>query len=290
MCPVQGTAPNEAKRAILEESATCLIRREFQQLCRKLRGCEVVLYQSGRDAAEPHVTSGYFARAIVEDEFNHPSDPRRCIVFLKQLTYFDEVVPLMHDSGGGPEKKLFNPSGELIGWYAARDLRTLAPEEFAAIVDPTKSGPIDLKEPGVLYEAPAPDNVPLPIFGVRAYQVRDPAFARAIYYAYEGRCAISGLTMLSPNGKECSLEAVHWYPYALEPMNTISSGGLLAPSWHARIDSGAVLIHDDYTRSAPIEDRETLAITDRRLRLPAELQHWPDIALLRRKRALLGFA
>jgi hypothetical protein len=274
---------------MLDRSGTCLIRREFKNLCRKLRGADVVLYQSTRSSDNPNVTTGYFARAIIGDEFSHPTDPRLCIVILEQLTYLDRTAAMINDDGSGPEKRLFDASSQLIGWRAAKDLRTLSPDEFAAIVGSTQLKPAELDEPPAPYVPEVSDIVPLPLFGTRPYRVRDARFARAIYDAYGGRCAISGLTMLSPDGKECSLEAVHWYPFSLEPRNTIPSGGLLAPSWHARIDSGAVLIQDDYTWSAPVEDADTRAIQDRRLLLPMDRAHWPDVQLLRRKRQLLGF-
>ena len=147
-----------------------------------------------------------------------------------------------------------------------------------------------LDESKSTFDTPEADIVPLPLFAKRFYQVRDASFARRIYTAYRGCCAISGLSLLSPDGRLCSLEAVHWYPHHFQPRTNIASGGLLALSWHPRFDSGAIVIWDDYTWSANVEDRDTLAIapSDRRLFLPANRDHWPDVHLLRRQRALIG--
>ena len=63
---------------------------------------------------------------------------------------------------------------------------------------------------------------------------------------------------------------------------------MLTPSWHRRFEMGIIIINDDFTWSAIVEDDETLAIRDRRLRLPANKADWPDISLLRQKREIVA--
>lgn len=93
---------------------------------------------------------------------------------------------------------------------------------------------------------------------------------------------------MSVNGELCGLEAAHLFPYRLEQLNTVRSGVLLAPNWHRRYDMGTIIIHDDYSWSAIVEDSDTMAIADRRLELPAAKEDWPDVDLIRRNRNLFG--
>ena len=72
------------------------------------------------------------------------------------------------------------------------------------------------------------------------------------------------------------------------PYDVVTAGILLAPTWHDRFDSRAIIVHDDHSRTAVVEDTDTLAIELRRLRLPFLAEQWLDRTLLRQKRALFG--
>ena len=72
----------------------------------------------------------------------------------------------------------------------------------------------------------------------------------------------------------------------------IANNGRPRLSRYAQVDGGAVVIHDDCMCPAPMKDPETVAIPkpDRWLFLPRDRTYWPDVDLLRRKRAFLGLS
>ncbi|HEY0033479.1 MAG TPA: hypothetical protein VGB81_09460 [Devosia sp.] len=223
---------DQLNRRLLDQSGACIVRSKFKSLALASRGSDVVLYQSGRQPTKAEQETGYFAKAIIEDVFDHPSDEAKCIVWLKRLTYFRDTIPLLKDSGQGYEASLFDKRSNLIGWRAAEDLRRLPEMEFEHLAGAAGIAKEGLDESKSTFDTPEADIVPLPLFAKRFYQVRDASFARRIYTAYRGCCAISGLSLLSPDGRLCSLEAVHWYPHHFQPRTNIASGGLLALSWH----------------------------------------------------------
>ena len=267
-------------RATIESSQLALVRTEFADLAKHCCRSPVILYQSGRGAAGVKTPSGYFATAVIGDVYNRRDDPAHCVVELSNLVPFD-VPRRMVMNGTVWESSLLTAKGTFDGRMAARDFRLLSLQEFMNIVKYTEP-PLMAPNSGLSEDAGTP------LFADRHYRVRDPFFARWVYLAYEGRCSISGVTFMNENGDLCGLEAAHLYPYRLEQLNTVRSGLLLAPSWHRRYDMGNIVIHDDYSWSAVVEDSDTLAIADRHLELPASREDRPDVELIRRHRNLLN--
>ena len=236
----------------------------------------MLLYQSGRRGAG---AGGYIGTAVIENVFNRPGDLKRSVVVLREYEPFNRPRSLLTEDGGMFESGLANRRGRFNGWKAAEDIREISADNFYRII----GGGVPAQQ-SLEWTPIESEQLAVPHFSYRDMSVRDPLFTRSVYLAYGGLCAISGVQMLGGYLEACGLIAAHIYPYHLEPRNLVNSGILLASSWHSRYDDGQILLHDDCTWTAVVEDFDTLAITDRRLNLPLLKSDWPDVELIRRNR------
>jgi hypothetical protein len=221
---------------------------------------------------------GYFASAILVEVYNRADDPEHCVIELDNVVAFKTPRPMLAN-GAVQEAALLNPAGAFPGWRAAEDVREISTSELASIL---------AAEYGAHQAGMKDPRADLPLFRERHVRIRDPKFTYDVYRAYQGRCAISLVRLLNIETNECGLEAAHIYPYWLEPWNTVSSGILLAPTWHARYDAGLITLHDDYSWYPNVEDADTEAIRFRHLHLPMSGSELPDIDLIRRNRERLA--
>lgn len=262
-------------REALTQIGVLPIRRAFEDMARGLVGHKVVLYQSARQAERSNLALGYFATAYVQNVVPDPKSRDRCLLML------EDIDPLtlprrMIENGGFSEGDLINVDGLLKGWKASEDIREISEAQFLALTGLVLDSP---------FVDPAAADLPIPRFSPHWRQIRDAQFRARVYQAYRGRCAVSGVSLLWPNGN-CSLIAAHIYPFAKRAYNSVSAGILLAPTWHERFDAGNLIIDEDYQWSVTAEDEETIMFSKRRLILPANEDERPDLELLRMKRAL----
>lgn len=110
---------------------------------------------------------------------------------------------------------------------------------------------------------------------MRALAVRQgqPAFRRALFEAYGGRCAITGC------GVAAVLEAAHIIPYLGERTNHVQNGLLLRSDIHALFDQKHLWI-DPKTRAVGISsllmETDYAALAGKPLRLPDKQDDWPS--------------
>jgi hypothetical protein len=266
---------SESHREQLERNGRIPIRLQFVELARRCQDWRVVLYQSSRQAGRSSETAGYFATAVVTSVLVLEGKGVRAELLVADLTPLESPQP-MFVQGGFREENLRTPSGQFNGWLAAEDVREITREQYREIGG----------DDGQASFTGIPDNdLPEPRFQTHLRQIRDPRLRGLVYRAYGGRCAISGVSLLYPNGR-CGLVAAHIIPYAIEPRNSVKDAILMAPNWHSRFDDGGIIIHDGYSWTAIVGDSETLAIRDRRFHLPKLESERPDRLLLERKRAL----
>lgn len=233
-----------------------------------------MLYQSARQAGRSGKTVGYFATAVVTAVLVVEGRDAHAELLVANLRPLESPQPMLTQDGFG-EASLRTSSGQFNGWLAAEDVREITAERYR-----------ELAEDDQAPFAGFPDvDLPVPRFQTHRRQIRDPILRGLVYQAYGGKCAISGVSLLYPNGR-CGLVAAHIFPHAIEPHNFVKDAILMAPNWHSRFDDGGIIIHDDYSWTAMVEDNETLAIRDRRLHLPLLRSEQPDVELLARKRAL----
>ena len=265
---------SENQRDALFKLHTVRIRRQFVDAARACYGAPVLIYQSVRQPVRDNRSVGCFAKAVMGLTLPVQGDPTHFDVVLSNL----EALANPH-RGLAETGTLVNKAGRLRGWVAASDVREISKEWYLEV---TGEQAIPRYEPEDFHDQPEP------IFGEQPSLIRDPKFRSAVYAAYRGRCAFTGITMLVDG--RCGLQAAHCFPVSQYFRFDVSAGFLAAPSWHTRVDIGAILIHDNYTWSAVVEDSDTLTISDRRLLLPLSASEWPDQNLLRRRRQLFGYA
>lgn len=266
---------SENHREKLARDGKIPIRLQFVELARRCRGWRVVLYQSARQAGPPSEAVGYFATAVVTAVLVLEGRDVRAELLVADLRPLENPQP-MFVQGGFREEGLQTSAGQFDGWLAAKDVREITPEQYRDLAEGDDQVP---------FTGSPDDLLPVPSFQTHRRQIRDRSLRGLVYQAYGGKCAISGVSLLYPNGK-CGLVAAHIFPYAIERHDSVKDAILMAPNWHSRFDDGGIIIHDDYSWTAIVEDSETLTIRDRRLHLPILKTERPDRGLLARKRAL----
>lgn len=118
----------------------------------------------------------------------------------------------------------------------------------------------------------------------REYQssVRDQGFRRAIISAYDHRCAICGIRMLTPGG-HTAVVAAHIVPWSISQNDDPRNGMAMCHLCHWAFDAGLVGVSLDYVvRTSPhLSTNQNmpghLATLDRRGMIgPSEEVLWPD--------------
>lgn len=264
----------ENHREELDRDGKIPIRLQFVDLARRCQGWRVVLYQSARKAGRSSETIGYFATAVVTAVLAPDARDLHARLLVEDLTPLENPQPMVVN-GGLREENLRTPSGQFDGWRAAEDVREVTPQQYRELTGDDAQTP---------FTGIPDDYLPVPRFQTHRRQIRNRRLRGLVYRAYGGRCAISGVSLLYPNGS-CGLVVAHIFPHAIEPHNSVKDSILLAPNWHSRFDGGGIIIHDDYSWAAIVEDNETLAILGRWLHLPKLESERPDRLLLARKRA-----
>lgn len=260
----------EHDRELLEKHSIVRIRRQFADLARKFCGHPVLLYQSVRQPGRAQISVGFFATAYLEDVLPETADNAFSSIFLGGARSIHRGFEQDHETG---DLERLSP-----GWNASADVQEISADLFHKMAGQDTQASFVRTEPA--------QGVLVPRFRTRRQEVRDPKFQERVYRAYRGQCAISGITLLNPDGT-CGLEAAHIVPHSTSPHHLASAGLLLAPTWHSRFDGGAIIVNDDYSWSARVDDRDTQQIAHRRLLLPLFRSDWPELTLLKRKRELL---
>ncbi|NGP19450.1 hypothetical protein [Devosia aurantiaca] len=187
------------------------IRRKFRAIAEQCKNEWVVLYQSSRgsDASDP--SKGYFATAIVIDVDDDPEIEGKCLV---QIARYDQLTPAqrMMTRSFPKETALLSSNHRLKGWKAAEDVRVISDSDYAMLTGREDASSSEL------------NPIVIPRFRYDLDSVRDPKFSEAVYRAYDGRCAISGVSLLYRDGS-CGLQAAHIYPFC---QNCLQS----CPRWH----------------------------------------------------------
>lgn len=116
--------------------------------------------------------------------------------------------------------------------------------------------------------------------------VRTQGFRRAIVTAYEHRCAMSGIRIITPDGQS-AVEAAHIVPWRISHNDDPTNGLALSPLYHWAFDRGLISVDQDYRvvlskhlrRDRNIAG-DLLAFDQRELILPADEAFYPDLEAL----------
>ena len=74
---------------------------------------------------------------------------------------------------------------------------------------------------------------------------RDRAFTKAVRFAYENQCAMTGLRLINGGGRP-EVQAAHIKPVAENGPDTIRNGLALSGTFHWLFDRGLISVTDDY--------------------------------------------
>ena len=233
-------------------------------------------------------------------------DPRRvghAYAFVEYYLEFDRPVPL-HDGDGFREEPLravANPS--LVGQaIQGKSLRPLAQHDFAAIVmagltetlEPDNALRLEL-DPGHT-DAETLNLIRAPLYEQERRteqillnrKVRDANFRRQVTWAYDDRCAVTGIRIINGGGKS-EVQAAHIWPVAAGGPDTVQNGLALSATIHWLFDRHLISLTDDYGllvshNKVPSELRVLFDKQLERIQLPADTRSWPNRAYVARHR------
>lgn len=228
---------------------------------------------------------GYFAAAKVQEIIAHPTLSDRYIALIEPGSYLDFVEPVARLQDGTPlESALTDPYGfPKKGGAQQLAVRRLPEEEFNQILDlglsPTletfeahRYDPPGAAEPIVPFERPVIERLTK-----RRY--RDIAFRRAVWTAYDERCAISGLRLRNGGGRP-EVQAAHIRPVAAGGNDSIRNGLALSGTVHWMFDRGLIGVAEDHSilishNKVPGDVADRLLGPSGRLYLPREACNHP---------------
>jgi putative restriction endonuclease len=110
-------------------------------------------------------------------------------------------------------------------------------------------------------------------------KVRDAKFRRAVLYAYQGRCALTGIRLVNGGGR-LETEAAHIKSVADGGPDAVNNGIALSGTVHWMFDRGLITVSDagDILLSSKINDQEgveKLIFADKKARLPLAAANRP---------------
>jgi len=116
--------------------------------------------------------------------------------------------------------------------------------------------------------------------------VRDQAFRKVVTTAYDHRCALCGIRIVTPDGHTV-VEAAHIVPWSKSQNDDIRNGMALCRTCHWGFDEGMLGVSDSYTvitsRSIGVDPNFPGLLTmlsGRGIIPPAERDHWPALECL----------
>jgi putative restriction endonuclease len=120
--------------------------------------------------------------------------------------------------------------------------------------------------------------------------VRDQGFRRAIVNAYDHRCALCGIRMVTPDGHTV-VDAAHIVPWSESHNDNITNGMAFCRLCHWTFDEGMIGVRDDYTvitstllARDPNVPGFLLTLAGRPIIAPEERDLWPAREALARHR------
>jgi len=110
---------------------------------------------------------------------------------------------------------------------------------------------------------------------------RSTAFRRVVIKAYDYTCAMSGLRVITPEGRS-AVVAAHIVPWSESQNDDPRNGLALSPLCHWAFDQGLLAVKTDYrVLVSPVVPRDKkgteplLMLAERKLQLPVEHTLWP---------------
>ncbi|UIP05576.1 HNH endonuclease [Erythrobacter sp. SDW2] len=188
-------------------------------------------------------SKGFFAVAKVEKIIPDPVEPDRYRALIEEGSFlpFEPTVPHMVD-GQPVERDLAN---------AQAAVRPLSNSDFRRIIslglpeDDTLPRIGELETPNRVQDNPQmPFEIERPIVQTLLNRpFRDRAFRRAVLYAYDGRCAVTGWKLVNGGGR-LEAEAAHIRPVEHGGPDSLRNGLALSGTAHWMFDRGLIGLTD----------------------------------------------
>jgi putative restriction endonuclease len=114
---------------------------------------------------------------------------------------------------------------------------------------------------------------------------RDAAFSRMVRLAYDGRCAVSGLSLRNGGGRP-EVAAAHIVPVADGGPDVVANGLALSGTLHWMFDRGLIAVAEDHSvlvshNKVPADVVRRLIDPEQRLILPQNPRYRPHPDFLR---------
>lgn len=213
---------------------------------------------------------------------------------------FEMVVPRAAADGTAFEISLRGKDGRPIsGGVSVSAVRRLTEAEFIAIVTfgmqelngPNSLPRVDaesIAQPGFAEEQALFGSAPILDFRknvLTSRKLRDASFARQVKTAYNGRCAISGLSLRNGGGRP-EVQAAHIRPVSKGGPDTVQNGLALSGTLHWMFDRGLISINEDFGilvshNKVPEVAANRLIVKGQKLILPKNKMDYPHPNYLR---------
>jgi putative restriction endonuclease len=236
---------------------------------------------------------GYFAVAKIARIIDKPGAEGRFLAIIEPGSFlpFDTEVPRL--IGNRPlESALADSVGNpKSGGAQQLAVRRLPDAEFAEIV--RRGLPQDLEEREALRYSAVPQEAadealiferPI-VERLTSRRYRDIAFRRKVRYAYDYRCAISGLRLRNGGGRP-EVQAAHIRPVEQSGTDSVRNGLALSGTLHWMFDRGLISVAEDWSilvsgNKVPSDVAARLIHPERRLIRPIDSRDWPHPENLR---------
>lgn len=225
--------------------------RTYLNQARGAIGDHIIYYEPRRTGDDKRVAGrqAYFATARVVDVI--PDDTREGHYYALVSDYldFDKPVPFIHN-GSYYESALQKDDGTTNKGAFGRAVRLISDPEFDLILrmgfaaelvrnnDDERMNLVGLDDPEIEFARPIVEMTVSRPF-------RDRAFTKAVRFAYENRCAVTGLCLINGGGRP-EVQAAHIRPVAEKGPDTIRNGLALSGTFHWLFDRGLISVDDEY--------------------------------------------
>jgi putative restriction endonuclease len=225
----------------------------------------IVYYQPARRAGEPLVRpSGYFAKARVVSVQPAPGELEFSEAILEEYREFPTVPFSIFDPQSGSkfyyEERMLQPDGRLNSHIIQQRVRILSEDEYVRLMEASFEGLSEEEEFAIVStptsgfaESPSQELERSRVPHTRTY--RDREFRKRVGDAYEWRCAMTGISLIAPDGSH-EIECAHIKPVWDAGPDDVNNGIALLRTVHWLFDTGSVSVGPDYRiiRSARYEE------------------------------------
>ncbi|MDO9411381.1 MAG: HNH endonuclease [Pseudolabrys sp.] len=210
------------------------------------KGDSIIYYEPRRSEVGVGLKA-YFATARVVAIDRDPDQDDHFYARVADYLDFDKPVRF-NDDGKYYESRLQKDDGSTNKGAFGRAVRPVSEVEFDLILRAGFSAELDFgavsadssgfDEPVVEFERPMVEMTISRPF-------RDRAFMTAVRYAYENRCAVTGLMLINGGGRP-EVQAAHIQPVASSGPDAIRNGIALSGTFHWLFDRGLISVGDDH--------------------------------------------